>query len=76
MLPLAAAAQSSLPPGPRDTRADSSNCVGTYTQVDTVNLPAEFFFKRLANDFYAASKGKQEHWVEGNIRGEFTFNQR
>jgi hypothetical protein len=62
-----------------DDGADGSN--GLFTSfllkhIDTVNLPVESFFKRVSNDVYAASKGKQEPWVEGNIRGDFTFIQR
>jgi uncharacterized caspase-like protein len=54
---------------------------GLYTRyllkhIDTPNLPVESFFKRVSNDVHGASKGKQEPWVEGNIRGEFTFKDR
>ena len=62
-----------------DDGADGAN--GLYTSfllkhIDTANLPVESFFKRVSNEVYAASKGKQEPWIEGNIRGDFTFNQR
>jgi len=62
-----------------DDGADGAN--GLYTSfllkhIDTANLPVESFFKRVSNDVHAASKGKQEPWIEGNIRGEFTFKER
>ena len=62
-----------------DDGADGAN--GLYTSfllkhIDTANLPVESFFKRVSNDVYTVSKGRQEPWVEGNIRGDFTFNQR
>lgn len=59
--------------------ADDGNASnGLYTQfllkhIDTADLPVENFFKRVANDVIDASSGKQEPWVEGGIRGEFTF---
>ena len=59
--------------------ADDGNLSnGLYTQfllkhIDTADLPVENFFKRVANDVIDASSGKQEPWVEGGIRGEFTF---
>jgi len=63
-------------PGGVADDGDSSN--GLYTQfllkhIDTAELPVENFFKRVANDVFDASNGKQEPWVEGGIRGEFTF---
>ena len=62
-----------------DDGADGAN--GLYTSfllkhIDTTNLPVESFFKRVSNDVHAASKGNQEPWIEGNIRGEFTFKER
>ena len=62
-----------------DDGADGAN--GLYTSfllkhIDTANLPVESFFKRVSNDVYTVSKGRQEPWVEGNIRGDFTLNQR
>lgn len=53
---------------------------GLYTKyllkhIDTPSLPVESFFKRVSTDVHGASKGKQEPWVEGNIRGEFTFKE-
>ncbi len=57
---------------------DGNSSNGLYTQfllkhIDTADLPVENFFKRVANDVIDASSGKQEPWVEGGIRGEFTF---
>ena len=57
---------------------DGNTSNGLYTQfllkhIDTIDLPVENFFKRVANDVIDASSGKQEPWVEGGIRGEFTF---
>jgi hypothetical protein len=66
---------------PGSVADDGADGNGLFTSfllkhIDTINLPVESFFKRVSNDVYAASKGKQEPWVEGNIRGDFTFNQR
>jgi len=39
----------------------------------TPNLPIESMFKRVARDVEEASRGQQEPWHEGNLRGEFAF---
>ena len=64
---------------PGSVAADGSGANGLYTSlllrhIDTPNTPVETMLKRVAAAVEAESKGQQEPWTEGSIRGEFFFN--
>ncbi|MES2298058.1 MAG: SUMF1/EgtB/PvdO family nonheme iron enzyme [Pseudomonadota bacterium] len=64
---------------PGSVAADGSGANGLYTSVllrhlDAQNVPIEMMLKRVAAAVEAESKGLQEPWSEGSIRGEFYFN--
>ena len=63
---------------PGSVAEDGTGQNGLYTgmllkHMFTPNLPIESMFKRVARDVEEASRGQQEPWYEGNLRGEFAF---
>lgn len=63
---------------PGSVAADGEGKNGTYTealltQMSEPGLPVEQMLKRVANQVVAKTKGKQEPWVEGSLRGDFYF---
>ncbi len=63
---------------PGSVAEDGEGSNGVYTSqllrhLGTPNLPVESVFKRIANDVYRSTNGRQEPWHEGNLRGEFAF---
>lgn len=63
-------------PGAVASDGDGKN--GTYTThllryMDEPGLPIEQLLKRVAAGVSAETRGRQEPWVEGGIRGDFTF---
>nr|NDG06163.1 hypothetical protein [Oxalobacteraceae bacterium] len=63
---------------PGSVAEDGTGQNGLYTgmllkHMLTPNLPIESMFKRVARDVEEASRGGQEPWHEGNLRGEFAF---
>jgi hypothetical protein len=63
---------------PGSVAEDGDGTNGIYTShllkhITTPNLPVESVFKRVANDVYRTTNGRQEPWHEGNLRGEFAF---
>lgn len=64
---------------PGGVAEDGEGSNGLYTQgllkhIDTAGVPVEIMFKRVASSVVELSAGRQEPWVEGSIRGEFSFN--
>jgi len=64
---------------PGSVAADGSGANGLHTSlllrhIDTPHTPVETMLKRVAAAVEAESKGQQEPWTEGSIRGEFFFN--
>jgi hypothetical protein len=58
--------------------ADGTGANGLYTtellrHLDTPNTPVEIMLKRVSAAVETQSKGQQEPWTEGGIRGEFYF---
>ena len=63
---------------PGSVAADGDGKNGTYTeallaQLDSP-LPVELMLKQVTNLVVNKTKGKQEPWVEGSLRGDFYFN--
>jgi formylglycine-generating enzyme required for sulfatase activity len=63
---------------PGSVAADGDGKNGTYTeallaQMSEPGVPVELMLKRVANRVVARTKGKQEPWVEGSLRGDFYF---
>lgn len=63
---------------PGGVAEDGEGKNGLYTQgllrhIGTQGLPVEIMFKRVASAVVEMSAGRQEPWVEGSIRGEFSF---
>jgi len=63
---------------PGSVASDGEGQNGTYTeallaQMNEAGVPVELMLKRVANDVVAKTKGKQEPWVEGSLRGDFYF---
>ena len=63
---------------PGSVAADGDGKNGTYTeallaQLDSP-LPVELMLKQVTNAVVTKTKGKQEPWVEGSLRGDFYFN--
>ena len=63
---------------PGSVAADGDGKNGTYTeallaQLDSP-LPVELMLKQVTNTVVTKTKGKQEPWVEGSLRGDFYFN--
>lgn len=51
---------------------------GTYTeallaQMGQPGMPVELMLKQVTNRVVATTKGRQEPWVEGSLRGDFYF---
>jgi uncharacterized caspase-like protein len=63
---------------PGSVAADGEGQNGTYTeallaQIGEPGVPVELMLKHVANRVVAKTKGKQEPWVEGSLRGDFYF---
>jgi formylglycine-generating enzyme required for sulfatase activity/uncharacterized caspase-like protein len=63
---------------PGSIASDGEGQNGTYTeallaQMSAPGVPVELMLKRVANQVVAKTKGKQEPWVEGSLRGDFYF---
>ena len=63
---------------PGSVAADGSGKNGLYTEqllavMDIRGLPIELALKRIVAGVKAASKGRQEPWMEGSIEGDFYF---
>jgi uncharacterized caspase-like protein len=63
---------------PGSVAADGDGRNGTYTeallaQMDAPGVPIELMLKKVTNQVVGKSKGKQEPWVEGSLRGDFFF---
>jgi uncharacterized caspase-like protein len=63
---------------PGSVAADGTGANGLYTtellrHLDTPNTPVETMLKRVSAAVETQSKGQQEPWTEGGIRGEFYF---
>jgi uncharacterized caspase-like protein/formylglycine-generating enzyme required for sulfatase activity len=63
---------------PGSVASDGEGKNGTYTeallgQMSEPGVPVELMLKRVANNVVAKTKGKQEPWVEGSLRGDFYF---
>jgi hypothetical protein len=63
-------------PGSVASDGDGSN--GTYTeallaQISQAGVPVEQMLKQVTNRVIEKTKGKQEPWVEGSLRGDFYF---
>ena len=63
---------------PGSVAADGDGKNGTYTeallaQLDSP-LPVELMLKQVTNLVVNRTKGRQEPWVEGSLRGEFYFS--
>lgn len=63
---------------PGSVASDGEGQNGTYTeallaQMSSPGVPVELMLKRVANQVVTKTKGKQEPWVEGSLRGDFYF---
>jgi len=63
---------------PGSVAADGGGANGLYTSmllrhIDAPDLPVELMLKRVTAAVEAESKGAQEPWTEGSIRGDFYF---
>jgi len=63
---------------PGSVAADGEGRNGLYTSkllasMNETNQPIELVLKRVVTGVKAASKGKQEPWMEGSIEGDFCF---
>ena len=63
---------------PGSVASDGEGQNGTYTEallahMDEAGVPVEQVLKRVTNRVVSRTKGKQEPWVEGSLRGEFYF---
>ena len=63
---------------PGSVASDGTGANGLYTSqlirhIDTPNMPVEIMLKRVAAAVETASKGTQDPWTEGSIRGDFYF---
>ncbi len=65
---------------PGSVAADGDGKNGTYTEALLTQLnsplPVELMLKQVTNTVVAKTKGKQEPWIEGSLRGDFYFNGR
>lgn len=63
---------------PGSVAADGEGKNGTYTEALLAQmsspLPVELMLKQVTNAVVAKTKGRQEPWVEGSLRGDFYFN--
>jgi uncharacterized caspase-like protein len=63
---------------PGSVADDGRGANGLYTthllkHIDTPGLPVELMLKRVAASVAEETKGQQEPWIEGSIRGDFFF---
>lgn len=63
---------------PGSVASDGEGKNGTYTEallamMSQPGVPVEQMLKRVANRVVDKTKGKQEPWVEGSLRGDFYF---
>ena len=63
---------------PGSVAADGEGKNGTYTEALLAQmsspLPVELMLKQVTNAVVTKTKGRQEPWVEGSLRGDFYFN--
>ena len=64
---------------PGSVAADGDGANGTYTaallrEMDAPGMPVELMLKQVTNRVVARTKGRQEPWIEGSLRGDFVFN--
>ena len=63
---------------PGSVASDGDGKNGTYTEALLAQLgsrlPVELMLKQVTNTVVAKTKGKQEPWIEGSLRGDFYFN--
>jgi hypothetical protein len=63
---------------PGSVASDGDDKNGIYTeallaQIAQPGIPVEAVLKRVSNQVVTKTKGQQEPWVEGSLRGEFYF---
>ncbi len=63
---------------PGSVASDGDNANGTYTeallaQMGEPGVPVELMLKRVANRVVSKTRGRQEPWMEGSLRGDFYF---
>jgi hypothetical protein len=63
---------------PGSVAADGAGVNGLYTtqllrHIDSPSIPVEAMLKRVSEAVEKESRGQQEPWTEGSIRGEFYF---
>ena len=63
---------------PGSVADDGQGKNGTYTtellaQMSEPGVPVELMLKQVANRVIVKTKGKQEPWMEGSLRGDFYF---
>lgn len=63
---------------PGSVAADGDGKNGTYTeallaQMSEPGVPVELMHKKVINRVVGKTKGKQEPWAEGSLRGDFYF---
>jgi TPR repeat protein len=63
---------------PGSVAADGHGRNGTYTEALLTNLgksgiPVELMLKKVTNEVVDKTKGQQEPWIEGSLRGDFYF---
>lgn len=64
---------------PGSVADDGDGRNGTYTdallrEMGAPGLPVELMLKQVTNQVVAKTRGKQEPWIEGSLRGDFYFN--
>ncbi len=65
---------------PGSVASDGSGRNGVFTQhllanMATPNMPVEMMLKKVNDDVFSSTQGKQDPWPEGSIRGFFYFAQ-
>lgn len=63
---------------PGSVAADGNGRNGTYTEellakIGQPGIPVELMLKQVTNSVMAKTRGRQEPWVEGSLRGDFYF---
>lgn len=63
---------------PGSVASDGEGKNGTYTeallaQMAEPGIPVEMMLKKVSNRVVEKTKGRQEPWIEGSLRGEFYF---
>lgn len=63
---------------PGSVAADGTGQFGTYTEallehIEVPGVPIELMLKRVTNHVASVTRGQQEPWIEGSLRGDFFF---